>query len=45
VLNTILGTLPFTQVARDPAPVLLGAALFVRGIGFGAVSIAVVTAA
>jgi EmrB/QacA subfamily drug resistance transporter len=45
VFVAVLGTLPFTQVAHEPDAVLLGAALFVRGIGFGAASVTLVTAA
>ncbi len=45
VLVAVLGTLPFTQLAHEPGVVLLGAALFVRGIGFGAASVTLMTAA
>ena len=45
VLVAVLGTLPFTQVAHGPGVVLLGTALFVRGIGFGAASVTLMTAA
>ena len=45
VLVAVLGTLPFTQVAHEPGVVLLGAALFVRGSGFGAASVTLMTAA
>jgi EmrB/QacA subfamily drug resistance transporter len=45
VLVAVLGTLPFTQLAHDPGAVLLGAALFVRGIGFGAATVTLMTAA
>ena len=45
VLVAVLGTLPFTQVANEPGVVLLGTALFVRGIGFGAASVTLMTAA
>ena len=39
----MLGTLPFTL--DEPGAVLLGAALFVRGIGFGAATVTLMTAA
>ena len=39
----MLGTLPFTM--DEPGAVLLGAALFVRGIGFGAATVTLMTAA
>jgi EmrB/QacA subfamily drug resistance transporter len=45
VLVAVLGTLPFTQVSHGPDVVLLCAALFVRGIGFGAASVTLMTAA
>ena len=43
VLVAVLGTLPFTLA--EPDAVLLGVALFVRGIGFGAATVTLVTAA
>jgi EmrB/QacA subfamily drug resistance transporter len=45
VLVAVLGTLPFTQVGHDPDVTLLAVALFVRGIGFGAATVTLVTAA
>ena len=45
VLVAVLGTLPFTQLAHGPGVVLLGTGLFVRGIGFGAASVTLMTAA
>jgi predicted MFS family arabinose efflux permease len=44
VLVALLGTLPFTQVGAE-SDVVLAAALFVRGIGFGAATVTLVTAA
>ena len=43
VVVAVLGTLPFTL--DEPGAVLLGAALFVRGIGFGAATVTLMTAA
>jgi EmrB/QacA subfamily drug resistance transporter len=43
VLVAVVGTLPLTQA--EPDVVLLAAALFVRGIGFGAATVTLVTAA
>jgi EmrB/QacA subfamily drug resistance transporter len=43
VVVAVLGTLPFTL--HEPGAVLLGAALFVRGIGFGAATVTLMTAA
>jgi predicted MFS family arabinose efflux permease len=45
VLVAVLGTLPFTQVGHEPDVMLLAVALFVRGIGFGAATVTLVTAA
>jgi EmrB/QacA subfamily drug resistance transporter len=45
VLVAVLGTLPFTQVGHEPDVTLLAVALFVRGIGFGAATVTLVTAA
>ena len=43
VVVAVLGTLPFTL--DEPGAVLLGAALFVRGSGFGAATVTLMTAA
>jgi EmrB/QacA subfamily drug resistance transporter len=43
VVVAVLGTLPFTL--DEPGAVLLGAALFARGIGFGAATVTLMTAA
>ena len=43
VVVAVLGTLPFTL--ESPAAALLGVALFVRGIGFGAATVTLMTAA
>jgi len=43
VVVAVLGTLPFTL--DEPGAVLLGAALFVRGVGFGAATVTLMTAA
>jgi EmrB/QacA subfamily drug resistance transporter len=43
VLVAVVGTLPLTQA--EPGAVLLATALFVRGIGFGAATVTLVTAA
>jgi len=43
VVVAVLGTLPFTLESPDAA--LLGVALFVRGIGFGAATVTLMTAA
>ncbi len=42
---SMLGTLVFTQLDRDPGDLLLGSALFVRGLGLGALGVAIVTGA
>ncbi|GAA2874834.1 MDR family MFS transporter [Pseudonocardia halophobica] len=45
VLVAVLGTVPFTQAGHGPGAVLLAVALFVRGIGVGAASVTLMTAA
>jgi EmrB/QacA subfamily drug resistance transporter len=45
VLVAVLGTVPLTQVGQGQSAVLLGAALFLRGIGVGAASVTLMTAA
>ncbi|MDN3262851.1 DHA2 family efflux MFS transporter permease subunit [Streptomyces sp. CSDS2] len=41
---TLLGTLPFTQLASGPDPLLLGGSLVVRGFGVGLLGVAIATA-
>ncbi|PSL52698.1 EmrB/QacA subfamily drug resistance transporter [Saccharothrix carnea] len=45
VVGTIAGTVVFTQLSAQPHEVLLGASLFVRGLGLGLIGISVLTAA
>lgn len=45
MLIACTASLALTQLGTDPAPVLLGAALFVRGMGFAATTTAVMAAA
>jgi EmrB/QacA subfamily drug resistance transporter len=41
----VLGTVVFTQLASEPHDALLGASLFVRGLGLGLIGVSVLTAA
>ncbi|MDQ3406279.1 MAG: multidrug efflux MFS transporter [Actinomycetota bacterium] len=41
----VLGTVVFTQLEREPDDLLLGASLFLRGVGLGLVGVSILTAA